>query len=204
MKKILCFGDSNTYGFIPSSGKRYDENSRWSGILKKLLREEYEIIEAGCNNRTAFCDNPAGVNETGYKVLPSLLTPDIDCVILAVGINDLQYLYNISMKDYESGLENLIGLVRTKLPRAKIILLSPSVITEDILNSYFAAMFDETSIEKSKQLSAIYERAARKENCKLLDLKKIASPSKTDGLHYEKIEHIKIANAIFDLINLNA
>ncbi|MBO8431619.1 acylhydrolase [Spirochaetes bacterium] len=201
MKKILCFGDSNTYGFIPSSGKRYDENSRWSGILKKLLREEYEIIEAGCNNRTAFCDNPAGVNETGYKVLPSLLTPDIDCVILAVGINDLQYLYNISMKDYESGLENLIGLVRTKLPRAKIILLSPSVITEDILNSYFAAMFDETSIEKSKQLSAIYERAARKENCKLLDLKKIASPSKTDGLHYEKIEHIKIANAIFDLIN---
>lgn len=201
MKKILCFGDSNTYGFIPSSGKRYDENSRWSGILKKLLREEYEIIEAGCNNRTAFCDNPAGVNETGYKVLPSLLTPDIDCVILAVGINDLQYLYNISMKDYENGLENLIGLVRTKLPRAKIILLSPSVITEDILNSYFAAMFDETSIEKSKQLSAIYERAARKENCKLLDLKKIASPSKTDGLHYEKIEHIKIANAIFDLIN---
>lgn len=201
MKKILCFGDSNTYGFIPSSGKRYDENSRWSGILKKLLREEYEIIEAGCNNRTAFCDNPAGVNETGYKVLPLLLTPDIDCVILAVGINDLQYLYNISMKDYESGLENLIGLVRTKLPRAKIILLSPSVITEDILNSYFAAMFDETSIEKSKQLSAIYERAARKENCKLLDLKKIASPSKTDGLHYEKIEHIKIANAIFDLIN---
>ena len=204
MKKILCFGDSNTYGFIPSSGKRYDENSRWSGILKKLLREEYEIIEAGCNNRTAFCDNPAGVNETGYKVLPSLLTPDIDCVILAVGINDLQYLYNISMKDYESGLENLIGIVRTKLPRAEIILLSPSVITEDILNSYFAAMFDETSIEKSKQLSAIYERAARKENCKLLDLKKIASPSKTDGLHYEKIEHIKIANAIFDLINLNA
>lgn len=201
MKKILCFGDSNTYGFIPSSGKRYDENSRWSGILKKLLREEYEIIEAGCNNRTAFCDNPAGVNETGYKVLPSLLTPDIDCVILAVGINDLQYLYNISMKDYENGLENLIGIVRTKLPRAKIILLSPSVITEDILNSYFAAMFDETSIEKSKQLSAIYERAARKENCKLLDLKKIASPSKTDGLHYEKIEHIKIANAIFDLIN---
>ena len=129
MKKILCFGDSNTYGFIPSSGKRYDENSRWSGILKKLLREEYEIIEAGCNNRTAFCDNPAGVNETGYKVLPSLLTPDIDCVILAVGINDLQYLYNISMKDYENGLENLIGIVRTKLPRAKIILLSPSVIT---------------------------------------------------------------------------
>lgn len=201
MKKILCFGDSNTYGFIPSSGKRYDENSRWSGILKKLLREEYEIIEAGCNNRTAFCDNPAGVNETGYKVLPSLLTPDIDCVILAIGINDLQYLYNISMKDYENGLENLIGIVRTKLPRAKIILLSPSVITEDILNSYFAALFDETSIEKSKQLSAIYERAARKENCKLLDLKKIASPSKTDGLHYEKIEHIKIANAIFDLIN---
>ena len=33
---ILCFGDSNTYGYIPNSGKRYNSNVRWSGILKSI------------------------------------------------------------------------------------------------------------------------------------------------------------------------
>ena len=37
MKKILCYGDSNTYGFIPETGARYSEHERWSGILKELL-----------------------------------------------------------------------------------------------------------------------------------------------------------------------
>ena len=87
MKKVLCFGDSNTYGFIPSSGRRYDKNIRWSGIIQTLAQNNFEVIEAGCNNRTAFCDNPAGFNETGYKILPSFLTPDINVVILAIGIN---------------------------------------------------------------------------------------------------------------------
>lgn len=70
MKKILCFGDSNTYGFIPQSGLRYDINTRWTGILQTLCNNEFEITEAGCNNRTAFIDNPAGINQTGYKILP--------------------------------------------------------------------------------------------------------------------------------------
>ena len=36
MKKILCYGDSNTFGFNPENGKRFDNLTRWSGILKHL------------------------------------------------------------------------------------------------------------------------------------------------------------------------
>ena len=31
MKRILCFGDSNTWGFAPKDGYRFDENTRWTG-----------------------------------------------------------------------------------------------------------------------------------------------------------------------------
>ena len=57
MVEIVCFGDSNTFGFNPKNGKRYDENTRWSGILKRKLKDKFNVIEAGCNNRTCYSIN---------------------------------------------------------------------------------------------------------------------------------------------------
>lgn len=47
MKKILCFGDSNTFGFNPENGKRFDEQTRWAGKLKIALKNKFEVIEKG-------------------------------------------------------------------------------------------------------------------------------------------------------------
>ena len=53
MKRIVCFGDSNTYGFIPGKGNRYDEHTRWTGRLSELLAPKgYTVIEQGKNGRT--------------------------------------------------------------------------------------------------------------------------------------------------------
>ena len=65
MKRIVCFGDSNTYGYIPNNGKRYSSDIRWTSRLSRLLGKEFEVINAGCNNRTCFIDNPAGESQTG-------------------------------------------------------------------------------------------------------------------------------------------
>ena len=61
MKTILCYGDSNTYGFNPSNGQRFDQNSRWSGILKRNLSEKFKVIEEGLNNRTGISISPNGI-----------------------------------------------------------------------------------------------------------------------------------------------
>lgn len=200
MKKILCFGDSNTFGYNPHNGKRYNENFRWTGILKNLCNKNYEIIEAGCNNRSAFSNNPDGVQFTGYKVLPEYLKEFYDTIIFAIGINDLQKFYNPTLEEFETGIENLIKKIRESLPKSNIIILSPSHITENILSSNFRFMFNETSIEKSKQITPIYEKIANKYNCKFLDLNKIVTPSEIDGLHYENEEHKKIAQNIITLL----
>ena len=36
-KRIVCFGDSNTWGYIPITGERYDESIRWPARLQEKL-----------------------------------------------------------------------------------------------------------------------------------------------------------------------
>lgn len=201
MKKILCFGDSNTYGYIPNNGARYDKNTRWTGVLSLLSHGKFEIIEDGCNNRTAFAANSAGKIFTGYEILPELLIDDFDAVVLAIGINDTQFLYNLSSIEIASGVEKLINIVKVKSPQAKILLVAPSILTEDVLNGNFACLFDRTSIEKSRQLPLLYQKIAEKQNIEFLDLNSVAKTSSLDGLHYAPEQHLKIAQVIFTILS---
>ena len=203
MKKVLCFGDSNTFGFNPTNGSRLNKTSRWTGILQNLCKNNFQIVEAGCNNRTAFCENPAGKIFMGHKILPDLLTNDLDIIILAIAINDLQFQYNVTLDEIKNGVSDLIQIVRNKLPNAKIILISPPELTSNVLHSpIFSTLFDKTSIEKSKYLPEIYSKIAKNFKCDFIDLNGIAEPSTIDGLHFEPTEHEKIAKEIFKhLIN---
>ena len=53
MKKILFFGDSNTYGYDPRSyiGERLTKEQRWAGIVDVALAGRAEVLEAGQNGR---------------------------------------------------------------------------------------------------------------------------------------------------------
>ncbi len=52
MKTILCFGDSNTWGYRPDGAGRFDWEVRWPGILQKELSGFARVIEEGLNART--------------------------------------------------------------------------------------------------------------------------------------------------------
>lgn len=201
MKKVLCFGDSNTFGFIPKTAQRYDENSRWSGILKKLAKDKFNVIEHGCNNRTCFAENPAGIEFCGYKYLPFVLDDSFDIVILSLGINDIQKFYRPNTEQIKKGLDKIISITKEKSPNAKIILMSPSKLTNNIFKGYFSIMFDEKSIEQSSKLADIFEDICLKNGCYFIDLNKIAPVSELDGVHYSVESHKKIANFVFDFLN---
>jgi len=203
MKKILCFGDSNTYGYNPLNGHRYSASIRWTGILKSITAKDYEIIEGGCNNRTCFSDNPAGVEQTGYKILPSYLEQDLDLVILTIGVNDLQKSYNPLLEDIETGIKNMVMIVKKACPTAKILLASPSVLTTNVLSGGFASLFDRNSIEKSLHLAPIYEKVSKENDCYFLDLNHIARVCKRDGLHYDETSHRLIARAMYKFLHEN-
>ncbi len=179
-------------------------NIRWTGILQKLCKKNFEIIEAGCNNRTGFMNNPEGEKQTGYKALPKELNEDFAWIILSIGINDLQTQYQASMPVLRQGLEHLISICRNACPQTRILIMSPPQLRPNVLNCLFSCMFNKTSIEKSQQLAAIYEQTARAYNCEYINLEGIAEISAIDGLHYTAKGHKRVAKAVFDKIKQNA
>lgn len=93
MKRILCYGDSNTWGCIPGVYARYPEAARWTGIMAKQLGDGYRIHEDGINGRSTVWNDPenpcrnglAGIGYALYRSKP------LDLVIVMLGTNDLNY-----------------------------------------------------------------------------------------------------------------
>ena len=200
MKKVLCFGDSNTYGYIPQTGQRYSKDERWCGILQSLLGNNWEIMEAGCNNRTAIKENPMGKIYTGYKILPEYLSNDLSWIILSIGINDLQTQYNTKLEDLYEGIKILIDMAKIKCPNTKILLLAPPRLNDRILKGYFSTLFDKSAIEKSAKLPQIYKKIALETNCEIINLDEIIKTSQKDGLHLEPAEHKVIAKTVYNFL----
>lgn len=108
--RILCYGDSNTWGYISGSNhERYGNKERWTKILAESLGNDFEIIEEGLNSRTLTSNDTRLGKEgkNGYEYLiPCLDTHDpIDLVILMLGTNELKATYNKTAKEIGNILE---------------------------------------------------------------------------------------------------
>lgn len=201
MKKIICYGDSNTFGYNPKDNSRFDENTRWPAVLQKNLGPEYEVLNEGACNRTGFVTNSDGDLFSAQKHFPQMLSKfdHIDILILAIGTNDLQFQYDISFETVEKGLENLIKLAKEKTEN--IIIIPPVVLSEKILEGFFRCQFDEKSVTKSQKIGEIFKQIADTNHCKYFDINEFATPSDTDGLHYDETSHKLIAHNLTNLIN---
>ena len=112
MKKIFCYGDSNTYGYNPEDGSRFDETTRWTGLLQTQLGVEHVVTNDGVCDRTGFVNNPKGLLYSAQRHLPKMLTEieEVNIFILAVGTNDLQSEYNINFDVVDKSYISLEGV----------------------------------------------------------------------------------------------
>lgn len=123
---ILCFGDSNTWGYKPDKSGRYDENIRWTGLLQKKLGSGYHIIEEGlCGRTTVFQDElregRRGLDLIGVTV--EMHNP-IDLMIIMLGTNDCKTRYRASASVIAKGLDQVIRKARQNASRHLICLSS--------------------------------------------------------------------------------
>ena len=61
MKVVLCYGDSNTHGYVPGTGARYPFDIRWTGVLQKQLGFDVRVIEEGLCGRTTILIQPLSI-----------------------------------------------------------------------------------------------------------------------------------------------
>lgn len=197
--RILCYGDSNTWGYIPGTGERFDPSLRWTGLLQKSLGERFEIIEEGLNSRTTVLDDPKHEGKNGEKYLkPCLQTHyPLDGVILMLGTNDLKERFDRTAEQITQGIETLISIIQNaeyhydKDP--KVILLVPPYIDESIEGD--SGNFKGAG-EKSKQLGNLYKKVAEEYATEFINVAQFVSPSKIDGYHFDQESQKKIAELL--------
>lgn len=102
VKRILCFGDSNTYGYIPGgNGRRYGPDVRWTGLLSAWLKPECLIIEEGLPGRTTVFEDPILPGRKGSDYFyPCLWShAPLDMLLLMLGTNDCKMRFGASAKE---------------------------------------------------------------------------------------------------------
>jgi lysophospholipase L1-like esterase len=202
MKNVLCFGDSNTYG-SKASGGRFERDRRWTGILQKLLGDQYYVIEEGCGGRTTVFDDPIEEYKNGKKyLLPCLHSHwPLDLVIIMLGTNDLKNRFVLSPMDVQCGMENLIMAIQNmdrqvygKAP--EILIMAPVQIgrltaLEQILIG---------AKEKCEKLPALYMKLAKTRGTHYLNAGDYAAADDMDGVHIDEAGHSALAAAVADKV----
>ena len=106
--RILCIGDSNTWGATPGEDSLRLEK-RWTKVLQEL-RPNDEIIEEGLSGRTITAKDTIVPVRCGVDTLPLLMLSHVpvDLVIIMLGTNDLKKQFNPSAKHLARGIEEFI------------------------------------------------------------------------------------------------
>lgn len=195
MKHILCFGDSNTHGYIPGGG-RYDENTRWTGLLARNLGEGYRIHEEGLNGRTTSLEDPYEPyrNAMDY-IIPCLKTHEpLDLTIVMLGSNDMKKHFYPTVDKIADALRELTRII-LDVSQAPVLLVSPIFLGDRMSDSPFADSFSPDSISISHRLGTALTAVAEELGVYFLDAATIADPSERDSLHLEAEGHRKLADA---------
>ncbi|MCP4140424.1 MAG: SGNH/GDSL hydrolase family protein [Chloroflexi bacterium] len=199
MKRILCYGDSNTWGYDPVTQDRFDDKTRWTRILSKTLGDNYEIIEEGLNGRTTVWDDPIEGYKNGHDYLIPCLESHrpLDLIIIMLGTNDLKKRFSLSAADIAQGAGVLVRAAQGSLAGRQeesppVLLLAPPP-TAPLTD--FAEMF-EGADEKSQKFSARYKLIAKELGCAFMDTASVIVSSPLDGIHFEASEHKKLGKAL--------
>lgn len=209
-KRIICFGDSNTWGYDPVTRLRYDENTRWPMRMQQILGDEYQIIEEGQNGRTISCEDPwEWGNKKGMDyVLPMVEshTP-FDLLIIMLGSNELKKKFHLPAGDIAGGLQNMLMVLKGFLEYqchqrdTKIFIVSPVHVGEAIEMSPFAEFFEgKAAVENSKRMAYWYKLVAEQFDCEFFDAALVTEPGEADSIHLTAEGHLKLAEALAEKV----
>jgi len=189
MKTVLCYGDSNTWGYNPQSQDRYPLEARWVSVLARALGPEYLVIPEGLNGRTTVWPDPVeGEHKSGKTYLIPCLESHypLDLVVLMLGTNDLKHRFGLSAGDIAYAAATLVGMIQSSAfgpagAAPKVLLIAPPPTYVD--GTMFADMFAGAD-EKSANLWKRYSLVAQEYGCAFLDAGQVIQSGRLDGIHF--------------------
>ena len=177
--KMLCIGDSNTYGYDPRSyvGSRYPEGIRWTSRL-----DGWAVVNRGLNGMKVplSAERHAGI----------IRAEEPDIVTVMLGTNDI--LSGVGAEQTAVRMEEFI--IHIKAVCKKILIISPPYLE---LGEWVQ---DEDYIEESYELAEHMQGVAKRQGCMFADAADWDIELSYDGVHFSEAGHIAFAERIMNII----
>jgi len=187
MKRILCIGDSNTFGHDPRSrtGERYGEDQRWTCLLR---REDREILNWGRNGK-CIC------RETEFAALGERLRAAgaVDAVTVMLGTNDL--LRGADAGEAAARMEKLLRFLAENVMDARLILIAPPPMAPG------AWVPTRELIRQSRRMTEAYRDLADALGLVFADAGEWGVEPAFDGVHFTAEGHAAFARGLSALLD---
>ena len=185
--KILCFGDSNTYGYDPCSffGSQYPAQHRWVDLLAQKL--DCKVVNAGENGR----EIPRREGELQRFNLMLTNQKPIDLLIIMLGGNDL--LQGNSVEAVVNRMEAFLEHI--DLDKSQILLIGPPPMRRG------EWVPTQALIDASVALNHAYKALAERLGVGFADTGEWNIPLTFDGVHFTEEGHSVFANGLANYLN---
>lgn len=207
MKTIICYGDSNTWGFDPVTQQRFARSIRWTGRLQAMLGDEYLVIEEGLNGRTTFLDDPAFPGRNGLSNIDICMQTNApaDVVIIMLGTNDAKRHLKATPFTVAKGVEMTVSRIRREGygPDGcdpQILIISPIEIGQAVSDLSTGSEFDRHSAELSKEFAAALKTVADGLGCGFINAAQLTAADEHDAVHLNAQGHAALAEAVYHYV----
>lgn len=204
LRTVLCFGDSNTYGAVPTLARtgrhRFARDRRWTGVMARQLGAGWDVVEEGHPSRTTVHADPIeGAHKNGLAALPICLESHmpLDLVIVMLGTNDLKARFAVTPGDIADSIEIIVKAVQGSEAGAngappKVLVVAPPPMAEI---DWFADMF-AGGAEKSRRLAPFLAAMCERRRVPFVDAGALVESSTVDGIHLDAEAHKALGQAI--------
>jgi lysophospholipase L1-like esterase len=203
-KTVLCFGDSNTWGYDAETDLRFDEETRWTGLLASYLGSPYRVVEEGLSGRTSVCEDPLFEGLSGLSYLyPCLMSHSpLDLVVIMLGTNDTKDRFGLTSYNIAQGIVRLARKARGTASgiggqTPEVLVIAPPPIGEKYIDTSIGKSMGSQCSTKSLELAEHLESLLKGTDIHFADSKSHVSMNEIDYMHLDTDEHRKMAKFVW-------
>jgi len=210
-KHIICFGDSNTYGYCADpadcadGGGRFNEEERWPRLLQTKLGDDYLVIEEGLPGRTTAFDDPLHEGLAGVSyITPCLKSHEVvDLLIIMLGTNDTKDRFAQNAYGIGRGMERLVRKAYAtdcwggKKPN--VLVVAPPPIQKGMLTSTIAEEMGKNCVEISEGVAEKFKNVCELLGTHFLDAAHCEF-NQVDYMHLSAKGHTDLADTLAEVV----
>lgn len=200
--RILCYGDSNTFGTAPmrrmGEDARHPPGVRWADQMAAALPDATVMVQGLPGRTTVFDDPMEGAYRNGLTVLPAILhsLAPIDLMILCLGTNDQKRRFSLGARDIALGVRRLVREAAASgvVARTLVVCPPPAYPAGDLAAIFHGA--DRNGPDLADEIT----RFATEEGADVLDASALISVDPLDGVHWSAEAHATLGAALADKV----